>query len=269
MAQKNNSITFKSVITGLFIAMAVFTVAMITVTIVKMNKAKNELNINPDEVNLVQLETIKGNIADDALVAIVETDIGEIRAELYPQYAPNTVANFKKLADSEYYNGTFIYEIKKEMYTSGGSLFNDGGLPDGYDEETEKIEPEFSNDLWPFKGCFMSCGLTRGSFWSNMPVIYSGSRFMIAGTIDFNEEIKEELYEGKENLNTVIEDAFVEYGGLPNASRQMTVFAQTYEGMDVLEKILNSEASEENLRPVEDIEIKKITVCTYKESLEK
>ena len=155
------------------------------------------------------------------------------------------------------------------MYTSGGSLFNDGGLPDGYDEETEKIEPEFSNDLWPFKGCFMSCGLTRGSFWSNMPVIYSGSRFMIAGTIDFNEEIKEELYEGKENLNTVIEDAFVEYGGLPNASRQMTVFAQTYEGMDVLEKILNSEASEENLRPVEDIEIKKITVCTYKESLEK
>ena len=115
MAQKNNSITFKGVITGLFIAMAVFTVAMITVTIVKMNKAKNELNINPDEVNLVQLETIKGNIADDALVAIVETDIGEIRAELYPQYAPNTVANFKKLADSEYYNGTFIYEIKKEM----------------------------------------------------------------------------------------------------------------------------------------------------------
>ena len=92
---------------------------------------------------------------------------------------------------------------------------------------------------------------------------------MIAGTIDFNEEIKEDVYEGKENLNTVIEDAFVEYGGLPNASRQMTVFAQTYEGMDVLEKILNSEASEENLRPVEDIEIKKITVCTYKESLEK
>ena len=78
MAQKNNSITFKGVITGLFIAMAVFTVAMITVTIVKMNKAKNELNINPDEVNLVQLETIKGNIADDALVAIVETDIGEM-----------------------------------------------------------------------------------------------------------------------------------------------------------------------------------------------
>jgi peptidyl-prolyl cis-trans isomerase B (cyclophilin B) len=262
--QKN---TGKKVVTGLFIAMAVFTVFMIVMTFVNSKKIKESRTINPDEVNLVQLETIKGNIPDDALVAIITTDYGQIRAQLYPEYAPETVANFRRLSDSGYYDGTFVYKIQKDIYLAGGCKYNDGSLPDGYNKDDECIEPEISKDLWPFKGSFMSCGFTRTSFWEGKQIIYSGSRYMVAGSIEYTDEIKNELLEGKQN--TKIEEAFIEYGGIPNASQQMTIFAQTYEGFDVLDKLLSLESDAETYKPVQDIEIIKTEVCTYKESLEK
>jgi len=262
--QKNMA---KRVVTGLFIAMVVFTAIMIVMTFVNSKRLKQKHTINPDEVNLVQLETLKGNIPDDALVAIITTELGEIRAQLYPEYAPEAVANFRKLSDSGYYDGTFVYEIQKDVYLSGGCKYNVGSLPDGYNKDDECIEPEIDKDLWPFKGSFMSCGFARTSFWEGRQIIYSGSRYMIAGSIEFTDEIKSEMLEGKEN--TKIEDTFIEYGGVPNASQQMTIFAQTYEGFDVLDKLLSLEADEETLQPVSDVEIIKTEVCTYKESLEK
>ena len=90
---------------------------------------------------------------------------------------------------------------------------------------------------------------------------------MVAGSIEYTDEIKNELLEGKQN--TKIEEAFIEYGGIPNASQQMTIFAQTYEGFDVLDKLLSLESDAETYKPVQDIEIIKTEVCTYKESLEK
>lgn len=256
----------KRIVTGLFVAMLIFTVAFITATIVQTRKAKEDMVIDPEAVNLVQLDTINGNIADDAEVAIITTEFGEIRIELYPQYAPETVARFKELAQSGYYDGTFIYEVQKDIYFSGGSPYSDGTLEDGYDKKSEKIDQEISKDLWPFKGAFMSSGLSRSSFFSGDPIVYGGSRFIVAGSIDFNDEIKEQLYEGKEN--TKIEDAFVEYGGIPNASQQFTIFAQTYEGFDVLDQILSLEADEDTRKPLGEPEIISIKVLSYKESLE-
>ena len=87
---------------------------------------------------------------------------------------------------------------------------------------------------------------------------------MVAGSIEFTDEIKTELLEGKEN--THIEDAFIEYGGLPNASQQMTIFAQAYDGFDVLENIMKLESDEETFRPFDEFKIEEIKICTYKEA---
>lgn len=257
----------KRIITGLFIAMLVFTAISITATIINSKKIKESKTIDPDKVTLVQLETLNGNIADDAEVAIITTGLGDIRAELYTQYAPKTVANFKALAEKGYYDGTYIYEIQNGIYLAGGSPYNDGTLYDGYDKKSESIEQEISKDLWPFKGSLMSCGLTKTSFWAGSRIIYGGSRFMAAGSIEFTDDIKNELLDGKEN--TKIEEAFIQYGGIPNASQQMTIFAQTYEGFDVLDELLSIKSDEETYRPSEEIEIQKVEICTYKESLEK
>lgn len=254
----------KKAVQYLFYAMVVFTVLSIIVTIVGFSEDKKKISIDPEKVTLIQLDTIKGNIDPDAEVAVIKTSLGEIKAELYTEHAPNTVARFKELAQSGYYNGSYIYEIQQDVYFSGGSPYSDGSLEDGYDEESEKISQELHQDLWPLKGSFMSCGLVKTSFFTGKQTIFGGSRFSVAGSIEFTDEIKEELLSGKEN--TKIEDAFIEYGGVPNASQQMTVFAQTYDGFDVLEEIMKLPSDEETYRPHEEFMIEEIMICTYKEA---
>lgn len=256
----------KKVITFLFVAMLVFTGISVVKTL-SSSGSKNKIKINPDEVSLIQLDTINGKIDDDAEVAIIKTSLGEIRAELYTEYAPKTTARFKELAESGYYEGTYVYEVQKDLFFSGGSLYNDGTLKEGYNKDDEHIDQETDKNLWPFKGSFMSCGLTKTSFLSGAKTIFGGSRFMVAGSIEFTDEIRKELIGDK--TNTKIEDAFIEYGGLPNCSQQMTIFAQTYEGLEVIDKIMSMKSDEKTKKPLEDITIDKVEVCTYKESFEK
>ena len=66
-----------------FYGMLVLTVITIIMTIVAAYDQKNTIRINPDDVVLVQLDTIKGNIDPDAEVAVIKTSLGEIKAELY------------------------------------------------------------------------------------------------------------------------------------------------------------------------------------------
>lgn len=256
----------KKIVSVLFFAMLVFTGITAVMAIAGYNANKNRITIDPAEVSLVQLETIKGNIPDDADVAIISTSLGEIRAQLYTEYAPVTVAKFKELAQSGYYDETFFYDVQPGLYCSGGSPYIDGSLEDNYDKESEKIEPELNKDLWPLRGSILSCGLTNNSFFSGKRTVYGGSRFMIAGSIEFTDELKTELLGEKEN--TKIEDAFIEYGGIPNASQQMTVFAQIYQGLDVAENIMSAQSDENTHQPYDEITINSIRICTYKESAE-
>ncbi len=256
----------KKVVTFLFAAMLVFT-GISVVRTVSSSEAKNKMKINPDEVSLIQLDTINGKIDDDAEVAIIKTSLGEIRAELYTEYAPKTTARFKELAEGGYYDGTYIYEVQKDLFFSGGSPYNDGNLKEGYNKDDERIDPEIDKNLWPFKGSFMSCGLTKTSFLTGMRTVFGGSRFMVAGSIEFTDEIRKELKGDK--TNTKIEDAFIEYGGMPNLSQQMTIFAQTYDGLNVIDEIMSLKSDEKTKKPFEDITIDKVEVCTYKESFEK
>lgn len=249
----------KKVLNIAFAAMVVFTAAMTVATIVNASKRKQEMII-PDDIELVQTETIKGNIADDASVAVVSTDMGDFALELYPQFAPDTVANFISLAESGYYDNTFVYEVEKGIHIGGGCKYNDGALPEGYDRDSEMIGPEISKNLWPVKGAVMSCGLTHSTLWSGQET-YSGSRFLISGSIEFSEEEKDELLAAKDTSR--IAELFLEYGGTPNVSQQITVFAQVFDGWDVLDSLLSAEADEETLIPKKDISITGISICTY------
>jgi len=46
-------------------------------------------------------------------VAVIKTSEGEMIAEFWPDVAPNTVENFKKLARSGFYDGTAFHRIVK------------------------------------------------------------------------------------------------------------------------------------------------------------
>lgn len=239
--------TGKSVMKFIFAAMCVLTVAVTATTCGKMN---DSISIDLDSIELVQFE----DIADDAQVAVIETTLGDMKAVLYPEYAPNTVQNFINLAESGYYDGTYIFRTQDEAYFAGGSPNSDGSLNEDYDKDIEKTENEFNQNLWPFKGAI--CSL---SGYKNC----SGSRFVVVDSIEFTDEIKEEMLSASEN--TILSEAFIEHGGVPNYSQQMTVFAQIYDGLDVVDLISQQESDPDNeYQPYEDIIIKSVRISTYK-----
>ena len=63
----------------------------------------------------------------DTLKGILLMENGEvIKFELYPQYAPNTVANFVKLANSGFYDGLTFHRVIKGFVSQGGDPRGDG-----------------------------------------------------------------------------------------------------------------------------------------------
>jgi len=53
-------------------------------------------------------------------VAVIKTDMGEMVVEFWPDVAPNTVENFKKLAKKGFYDGTACHRIVKGFMIQGG-----------------------------------------------------------------------------------------------------------------------------------------------------
>jgi peptidyl-prolyl cis-trans isomerase B (cyclophilin B) len=53
-------------------------------------------------------------------VAVIKTSEGEMVAEFWPDVAPKTVANFKKLAKEGFYDGTAFHRVIKGFMIQGG-----------------------------------------------------------------------------------------------------------------------------------------------------
>lgn len=65
---------------------------------------------------------------------------GTIKIEFYPDSAPNTVANFEKLANTGFYNGLTFHRVEPGFVVQGGDPNGDGTGGPGY-----KIKAEFNN----------------------------------------------------------------------------------------------------------------------------
>ncbi len=59
--------------------------------------------------------------------ATLVTSKGTLVAELYDKEAPSTVANFEKLANSGYYDGTKFHRVIPEFVVQGGDPYSKGG----------------------------------------------------------------------------------------------------------------------------------------------
>ena len=85
-------------------------------------------------------------------VATIEIEgLGTMKIELYPDQAPNTVANFITLANRGFYDGLTFHRIVKDFMVQGGDKDGTGsGAPtlsaikdDGSTTETYAIKGEF------------------------------------------------------------------------------------------------------------------------------
>jgi peptidyl-prolyl cis-trans isomerase B (cyclophilin B) len=64
--------------------------------------------------------------------AIMETSKGTIHLDLFEKDAPNTVANFVKLAKSGFYDGVSFHRVIKNFMIQGGDPTGTGGGGPGY-----------------------------------------------------------------------------------------------------------------------------------------
>ncbi len=58
--------------------------------------------------------------ADAKEVAVIKTSMGEMVVEFWPDVAPKTVANFNKLANEGFYDGTAFHRVIKGFMIQGG-----------------------------------------------------------------------------------------------------------------------------------------------------
>ena len=81
-------------------------------------------------------------------VAVIKTSEGEMVAEFWPEVAPNTVENFKKLVRSGFYDGTAFHRIVKGFMIQGGDpLTKDPAKESRYGtgDPGYKIKAEFND----------------------------------------------------------------------------------------------------------------------------
>ena len=86
-------------------------------------------------------------VADNE-IAVIDTDYGVIKIELYSNIAPKTVARFKELAKEGYYNGIAFHRINAAVIQAGNSSTKPGAVPvPGKEGDSGKpnVEAEFSD----------------------------------------------------------------------------------------------------------------------------
>ena len=249
------------------IVMGLFASAVISfagVSCMQFMSRSDTIYIDTDTLELVQTEPPK----EGDTIAVIKTSLGDIKAVLYPEYAPNAVKNFTELAESGFYDNTYVFQSEPGVYFGAGCHNKNGELGSDYDEKRETVTQEIHQNLWPFRGalCSMTTGREGGFFKQAFgdSKTLNGSRFAVLNTMTFSEEDKQTLKETNESVAEV----FIEKGGVPNISQKITVFGQAYEGFDVIDKLTDlevevSEEDEERKIPVEDITIETIEIETY------
>lgn len=163
-------------------------------------------------------------MAQNPVVTMHIRDKGEIRLELYPEIAPNTVNNFISLVKSGFYDGLIFHRVIRGFMIQGGDPEGTGMGGPGY-----RIKGEFSRN-----GVANTLKHTAGviSMARSMMPNSAGSQFFI-----------------------MHEDA-------PHLDGQYAAFGKVIEGMNVVNAIAETPTYRDD-RPMEDQVMEKVTVETF------
>ena len=170
------------------------------------------------------------DIEKNPLVTMEIEDYGTIKIELYPEYAPNTVANFVSLIENGFYDGLTFHRLVPGFVLQGGDPDGDGTGGPGYTIDGEfKANGYSKNTLSHDKGVI--------SMARSMDYDSAGSQFFIV----LDDSAKSSL------------DGM--YAG----------FGRVTEGMEILEEIEANEKIADDATGAleENITITKVTVDTF------
>ncbi len=147
-----------------------------------------------------------------------------MKAELYPEIAPNTVNNFISLVNKGYYNGLIFHRVISGFMIQGGCPDGTGMGGPGYCIKGEFAQNGFKNEL------------------RHTPGVLSMARAM--------------------NPNSAGSQFFIMHKSANYLDGQYAAFGKITDGMDIVNKIAETKTSF-NDRPVEPQVIDTITVDTF------
>ncbi|MGN0253553.1 MAG: peptidylprolyl isomerase [Lachnospiraceae bacterium] len=163
------------------------------------------------------------------IVTITMENGDVMKAELYPEIAPNTVKNFVSLVSKGYYDGLIFHRVIKGFMIQGGCPEGTGMGGPGYSIKGEFSGNGFTNDLKHTKGVL--------SMARSMMPNSAGSQF------------------------------FIMHETSPHLDGQYAAFGKVTEGLDVVDKIASVKTDYSD-RPIEEQKIKSITVDTMGKTYE-
>lgn len=131
-------------------------------------------------------------------VAVIKTTEGEMTVKFWPDVAPKTVENFKKLAQDGFYDGTAFHRIVKGFMIQGGdplsktddAMVGTGGP--GY-----KIKAEFNNKSHVRGVLSMARSQHPDSAGSQFFICLADAKFLDRQYTGFGEVIKGDEVLGK------------------------------------------------------------------------
>ena len=165
-------------------------------------------------------------MAQNPIVTIEMENGGIIKAELYPEVAPNTVNNFISLINKGFYNGVIFHRVIPGFMIQGGDPNGVGVGGPGYSIKGEFTQNRFENNLKHDRGVL--------SMARTMNPNSAGSQFFI-----------------------MVEKA-------PHLDGQYASFGKVIEGMEVADAIVNTK-TDYNDKPLADQRMKTVTVETFGE----
>lgn len=242
-----------------------------------MKKFSNILTIIALIVILVLIGTISYGYykkitmeVKNPIVTMEVQDYGVIKLELYPEEAPEAVANFIALAKNGYYNGLKFHRVVKDFMIQGGDKNGDGtGAPELSDLGLVSEDDE-NNREYSITGEFLANG------YENKLKNKEGTIAMArADYTSYSSQLATESY------NSAGSQFFINTVDNSSLDGNYAVFGKVIEGMDVVHAIENvevksaedettestdSESSEtqaEVSTPVTDVIISNVSVETY------
>ena len=158
-------------------------------------------------------------------IVTIEMENGDIiKAELYPEIAPNTVNNFISLVNKGFYDGVIFHRVIRGFMIQGGDPQGTGVGGPGYSIKGEFSYNGFANDLKHTKGVL--------SMARTMEPNSAGSQF------------------------------FIMHETSPHLDGQYAAFGKVVEGEDIIDKIA-AVATDYMDKPLEEQKMKKVTVETF------
>ena len=165
---------------------------------------------------------------DNPIVTMNIKDYGTIKIELYPKYAPNTVANFVNLVEEGFYNGNTFHRLVPGFVLQGGDPEGNGTGGPGYSIKGEFRENGYTkNTLKHTTGIIsMARSALPDSAGSQFFIVLADSQ-MISASLDNKYAAFGKVIQGMDVIKNIEDSAEVEDSQTGKLKENITIESAT------------------------------------------